>query len=227
MNFVHRLKNESSFRTRFIIALIFSIFFIAVLSVPPVIIYSERYHIYKEADDVVPVETGIVFGAGVTKYKQPTAALRDRLDMAIDLYERNKINTIFISGDNRPEHDYETRIMKDYLSEHAIPEDRILVDASGRRTYDTCFRAHEVFSIDKGILITQGYHLPRALFLCNALGVKSSGISASQREYLSEYWFKLREILAIYKSVLDVYLLKPDPAVIEEDFLHITLQDVP
>jgi vancomycin permeability regulator SanA len=91
-----------------------------------------------------------------------------------------------------------------------VNPDDVVRDFAGLRTYDTCARAKEIWGIDKAILISQGYHLSRAIFTCNSLGIQSTGYSATQYEYANEDYYKLREIFAIHKAVLDVYILHPE-----------------
>lgn len=195
----------------------------AFLSIPPLIVYTNKYHIYEKPENVVPTKIAIVFGAGVRPNGLPTPMLKDRLLTAKDLYEAGKIETILVSGDNSDTHYNEPAAMETFLVNNGIPEEAIVSDFAGRRTYDTCYRAHAIFEIDKAILITQGYHLPRALYLCNTFGVTSAGVSATRQRYAGDIDYKLREILALYNSVLDVTILHPTPILgeklpIETDF---------
>lgn len=167
--------------------------------------------IYRTADDAEEASVAIVFGAGVWPSGQPTDMLEDRLLTAQELYNQGKIQKILVSGDNRTSHYNEPQAMLNYLVSIGIPEDDVVLDYAGRRTYDTCYRAHEIFGVENAILVTQGYHLPRALFLCNHFGVQSAGISATKRSYVDNARYEIREILALYGSVLDVYILKPTP----------------
>mgnify|MGYP001073929613 CR=1 FL=1 len=184
----------------------------AFLILPPAIVHTKKYSIYTDAESITPQETGIVFGAGVTSDMRPTRMLRERLDTAIDLYEHEKIQTLIVSGDNRSSHYNEPEVMAQYLISAGIPEDVIILDTAGLRTYDTCYRAENVFNIDTALLITHGYHLPRGLYLCSSFGIVSSGFSATQRtSYPAETFYKLREIAAIYRSVLDITIIKPTP----------------
>ena len=182
---------------------------IAFLMTPFLFVLSGRRHVYGEMKIIPTYEHGIVFGAGVTEDGIPSAALRDRLSTAVSLHEEGIIDAILVSGDNSESNNHETDVMTEYLLEHGIPETAISVDSHGTRTYNTCKNAHSTYGIEKALLITQGFHLPRAVFLCNAVGIESAGASASKREYLFENVYKLREILAIYKSLLDIYILDP------------------
>lgn len=189
---------------------------VVILAGPPVIIHSGKHQIYTKVKDVEETQVGIVFGAGVLPNGKPTDMLRDRLDTAAELYENEKVQKIVVSGDNRVSHYNEPQAMYNYLIENDIPEEDIVRDYAGRRTYDTCYRAHEIFGIEKAILISQGYHLPRAIYLCQNFGVESAGLSATRHSYPGETWFKTREIIALYRSILDIYIIKPVPVLGEE-----------
>ncbi|MBN1618008.1 YdcF family protein [Candidatus Dojkabacteria bacterium] len=178
---------------------------------PAFIYFSEKSQIYSNINDLPQKDVAIVFGAGINSEGVPSDMLKDRLLTAVDVYTQGKAKKILVSGDNRFEHYNEPQAMFDFLVELGIPEEDIIKDYAGRRTYDTCYRANEIFEVDNAILVTQGYHLPRALYLCNSLGIKSVGISASRQEYRYELYNSTRETLALYKSLLDIMILKPKP----------------
>ena len=103
--------------------------------------------------------------------------------------------------------------MRDYALSLGVPSEAILLDDGGLRTYDTCLRARDVFGLTSATLVTQGWHLPRALFLCNALGVRSSGVEADGRRYwpLMLLIWNVREQVATVGAMVDVYLSRPLP----------------
>mgnify|MGYP000191304327 CR=1 FL=1 len=166
--------------------------------------------IYLSVDQMDYREVGIVFGAGITTSGRPSDVLRDRLDIAYEAYVNGAIDKILVSGDNQTEDYSEPDVMRDYLIQQGVPEEDVVADYAGRRSYDTCARANEIWGIETALLITQGYHLPRAIYLCESMGIDSRGISSSQQDYIAGRYYEFREILAIYKAVLDVNLLKPD-----------------
>ncbi|MDD3661507.1 MAG: ElyC/SanA/YdcF family protein [Candidatus Dojkabacteria bacterium] len=184
---------------------------LAVLLVPPVIVYSGKYRIYRTIEDVPQANVGIVFGAGVRRDGIPTGVLMDRLDTAYDLYKEGKIEKLLLSGATDNGKYNEPQAMSNYLSSLGVPVEDMVQDTSGSRTYDTCYRAHHTYGISEAVLITQGYHLPRGIFLCSALGIRSTGLSATRDSYEGEWYYKLREIAALYTSVLDIYVFKPQP----------------
>jgi SanA protein len=155
----------------------------------------------------------IVFGAGLTRDGYPTVILRDRVETAAQLYFAGKVQKLLMSGDNRFENYNEPGAMRDYAVRLGIPADAIVLDYAGRRTYDTCYRAKAIFGLNTALLVTQQFHLPRALFECNALGVQASGVAADNRHYwppLLWIW-NIREQLATIGAFVDVYVSKPIP----------------
>ncbi len=170
-----------------------------------------RSSIYISLDSVESTSVAIVFGAGLTAKGAPSDALMDRLTVASQLYERGLVNALLVSGDNPTEDYNEPEVMKNTLIDaFAVPKELIFVDYAGRRTYDTCRRAHELWGIEDAILVTQGYHLPRAIWICESFGIQSAGISATLQPYVKQIPFKIREVGAIYKSFIDLYLFEPD-----------------
>lgn len=118
-----------------------------------------------------------------------------------------------MSGDNRFVEYNEPEAMRQYAVSLGVPNEAIVLDYAGRRTFDTCYRAKEIFQVDSAILITQGFHLPRALFLCNSFGVDAVGVEADKSYYLKRLrlvWY-IRETLATTQAVWDVYVGHPLP----------------
>ena len=157
----------------------------------------------------------IVFGAGLNYDGTPTAVLRDRVSTAADLYFDGKVQKLLMTGDNRFLDYNEPGGMYEYAVELGVPEEDIVLDYGGRRTYDSCYRASAIFGVTDAILVTQRYHLPRALFLCNQLNIQSSGVVAEKLPYprRSLLIWKTREIAATLISLRDGWL-KPLPPVL-------------
>lgn len=154
-----------------------------------------------------------MFGAGLWRDGTPTTVLRDRINTAAQLYSSGKVQKILMSGDNSYIDYNEPGAMREYALKLGVPEDAIVLDYAGRRTYDTCYRARQIFGIDDAILVTQGFHLPRALYTCNALGLKASGVPSDQHDYrlFSRLYWNLRELPATLTAILDVHVFKPEP----------------
>jgi SanA protein len=170
-------------------------------------------------DDVPSRRVAIVFGAEVKKDGTPSVVLKDRVEMAAELYKSGKVEKLLMSGDNRFEDYNEPESMRQYALTLGIPDSDIVLDFAGRRTYDTCYRAKEIFAVDSAILVTQGFHMPRSLFLCNAFDIDAVGVESENYYYLkrSRLIWNTRELLATVQSVLDVYLLKPLPVLGEPE----------
>jgi SanA protein len=165
------------------------------------------------ASEVPPAQVAIVFGAGLNRDGSPTPVLRDRVATAANLYFAGKVQKLLVSGDNRFVYYNEPGAMLKYAVQLGVPEADIVQDFAGRSTYDTCYRAKHIFGVSNAILVTQDYHLPRALFLCNQLGVNASGVSADLRQYSRGpyfYWV-LREVPATLAAVWDIAVAHPVP----------------
>ena len=170
--------------------------------------YSRHIH----STSSVPADrVAVVFGAAVYGDGRLSPILRDRMDTAIALYESGKVEKILVSGDNQTEYYDEPGAMRDYALRHGIPESDIQADHGGRRTYDTCYRAGEIFQLKSAILVTQTFHLPRAIFTCRQLGVQATGVSADLRPYRGMRWYEFRETLATLNALRDILRKAPPP----------------
>jgi SanA protein len=165
------------------------------------------------ADTVPAARVAIVFGAGLLRDGTPTPILKDRVETAAQLYQQGKVDKLLMSGDNRFVNYNEPESMRQYALDLGVPDKDIVLDYAGRRTYDTCYRASAIFQVDSAILVTQDFHMPRALFLCNWLGVKSTGVEANNIYYrkISRLYWNVREVFATAQSTWDVYVTKPLP----------------
>jgi len=158
-------------------------------------------------------KTAIVFGAGLLRDGTPSPVLKDRVSTAAQLYFAGKVQKILMSGDNRFEDYNEPASMQTYAIELGVPQEAIVLDYAGRRTYDTCYRAKHIFGLEQAILVTQKYHLPRALFTCNGVGLKSIGVAADLRTcrpHSLTYW-DVRELPATLVALWQVWVSHPLP----------------
>jgi vancomycin permeability regulator SanA len=162
----------------------------------------------------VPVQrVAIVFGAGLRRDGSPTTVLKDRVETAARLYQEGKVDKILMSGDNRIVEYNEPEAMRLYARSLGVPDDAMTLDYAGQRTYDTCYRAREIFGVESAILVTQDFHLARAIFTCNALGVDAVGVKANDYYYLkrSRVFWNIREQFATITAFWDVYFKRPIP----------------
>lgn len=160
-------------------------------------------------DEVPEEQVAIVYGAAVRNGRL-TTILRDRMDTAIALYEVGKVQQIIVSGSYNNAYYNEPEAMMAYAIQQGIPAEDIYPDYGGWRTYDTCYRAKHTFGVDQAILVTQAFHLPRAIFTCRALGIEAVGVTADVRTYRGEDWYAVREFGATLQALVDV--IKRDPA---------------
>lgn len=155
----------------------------------------------------VPAKSvGIVFGAGLTANGEPTQYLSARLDLAVELYTSGKVRAILVSGDNRHRSHNEPDAMRSYLISHGVPAVKVVTDYAGFDTYSTCVRANRIFGATEAILVTQSYHLPRAVATCRAVGIDSWGVGDSSVASDGGEWQdnSLREWSANFKLVSDL-----------------------
>lgn len=192
---------------------------IVILGLPRLV--SELYALTRivKKDEAPRRPVAIVFGAGLTRDGGPTAVLQDRVATASELYFAGKVEKILMSGDNRFVDYNEPGAMRAYALELGVPDEDIVLDYAGRRTYDTCYRAREIFGVEQAILVTQRFHLPRALIICNGLGLDGIGVSADRRvyrRYAHSYWH-LRELPATLMALIDTFITRPLPVLGEKE----------
>jgi len=160
----------------------------------------------------------IVFGAGLWWNGEPTPVLRDRVTTAAELYHAGKVSWLLMSGSQSGTYN-EPQAMHDYAVGLGVPEEAIVMDSAGDRTFDTCYRAKAVYNIQSAILVTQKFHLPRALYTCNNLGIEAVGVAADRRDYRREalFYWNLRELPATLSALIEVHLLGPHPLATQSD----------
>jgi len=158
-------------------------------------------------------QVGIVFGAGLNRDGTPTTVLKHRVIAAAELYRAGKIQKLLMSGDNTSFDHNEPAAMLEYAISLGVPRDDIVLDYAGRRTYDTCYRAKYIFGVENALLITQRFHLPRALFTCNMLGLPSEGVNANLTRYrsFSQLVWNVREVPATLVAFWETLVSKPQP----------------
>jgi len=161
--------------------------------------------------DVQPARVAIVLGAGLQRDGTPSPVLRDRVATAAELYFSGKVEKILMSGDNRFLDYNEPGAMRDYALSLGVPEEAIVLDFAGRRTYDTCYRARHIFLVDQAILVTQKFHLPRTVFTCNFLGLPAVGVHADRRNYRATTVWTIRELPATVVAFWEVLVSHPLP----------------
>lgn len=184
----------------------------AVAAVFVVVDVEARYGgLVHELDDAPAAPVAIVFGAGIRGDGRLSPMLRDRMDTAISLYQAGKVRKLLVSGDNRFVDYNEPGAMYDYAVARGVPPADVVRDYAGRRTYDTCYRARAIFGVTDALLVTQRFHLPRALFTCQSLGIAAAGVSADRTVYRSNTYYRLRDAIATLRAWWDVRIARPLP----------------
>lgn len=152
---------------------------------------------------------GLVLGAGVLPSGEPTEYLKNRLDTAVELHRQGKIKKMLLSGDNRERNYNEPQNMRFYALEKGIPDGDIVLDFAGLNTYDSCYRAQYIFGLSEVTVITQGYHLPRAVFTCQSLGIKTTGVAAVNQGRDFTAMYIIREHASTLKAFWEVGFKPP------------------
>ena len=146
---------------------------------------------YKDSFDAI-----VILGAGVRPGGVPSDMLRDRLEVGNELYFAGYADKLLMSGDHMGRDYDEVSVMKRYATEAGVPSGAIFLDHAGLSTYDSIWRLRHIYGAKKVLVVTQSYHLPRALYLANAFGIEAYGLSADLRPYRAQAYRDLREILA-------------------------------
>lgn len=166
-------------------------------------VYGQKY-ILEMKDLPVECDTVIILGAGVRPDGKPCDLLADRLDTGAKVYVRRICKTILLTGDNSGEAYNELAVMKSWImnnyTEANIREKDLLIDNCGFCTYDSMYRAKNVFNIKSAVISTNRYHLPRAIYIARKLGIEAYGIASDMREYDRMEKYKKRELLAQIKD---------------------------
>ena len=163
-------------------------------------------YIYPDIAQVPARPVAIVFGAGVTPNGIMSPVLRARVATGVELYKAGKVQKLLMTGDNdRPGYD-EVTPMKEYAVAHGVPPQDVVRDYAGFHTFDSCYRARHVFQVDRAILVTQAFHLPRAIYTARAMGIDAVGFAAPDAmDERSVESFTNRERLSLLGSLIDLH----------------------
>lgn len=157
----------------------------------------------------------LVLGAGVWSGGRPSFMLEDRLNQAIDLYKKGVSQKLLMSGDHSREDYDEVNVMKKYAMDAGIESQNIFMDHAGFSTYESIYRARDIFQAENIIIVTQKYHLYRALYIADQLGVTAYGVASDPRDYRGQSYREFREVLARVKDYFYV-IFKPEPTFLGE-----------
>ncbi|WP_246236146.1 SanA/YdcF family protein [Streptomyces boluensis] len=163
----------------------------------------------RDAAEVPRAKVAVVFGAGLWG-GEPSPYLAHRLDAAAELYRAGRIEVVLVTGDNSREEYDEPDAMRGYLTERGVPDHRVVSDYAGFDTWDSCVRARKIFGVDRAVLISQGFHIRRAVALCRDAGISAYGVGVDEPHDATWYYGGVRELIASGKAAGDA-LFEPDP----------------
>jgi len=169
-----------------------------------------RGRVFSEPSSVAHCRVALVLGAGIRPDGRLSVQLQDRVDAAIRLYKAGVVEKLLMSGDNRVTHYNEPERMRRYALRRGVSADDVAADFAGRRTYDSIYRAKHIFGLDRVLVVSQRFHLDRALFLCDHIGIKGTGFAADVKGHRN-LRVEIREVGACVGALADVFLRKPRP----------------
>lgn len=186
------------------------------LSINFFVVFSTKDKIITEeqAIGISDVDCILILGAGIWG-DRPSPMLEDRLLQGISLYNKGVATKIIVSGDHSREEYDEVNVMKNFIIEKGVPSEDIFMDHAGLNTYDSIYRAKEIFQAKNIIIVTQEYHLHRALYITKSLEIEAYGVPANPREYAGQLFREIREILARDKDFIQC-IFKPEATYLGE-----------
>lgn len=197
-----------------IIIIILSIIYVFSINAYVKLSTKEKILTIKEATKIEDIDCILVLGAGIWGDK-PSPMLEDRLLTGIELYNNNISDKIVMSGDHGQKEYDEVNIMKEYAIEKGIESSNIFMDHAGFSTYESIYRLKEIFKAKKVVIVTQKYHLHRALYIAKQLGLEAYGVNSDPRNYQGQTFREIREILARNKDFINC-IIKPKPTYLGE-----------
>ncbi|MDD3144821.1 MAG: ElyC/SanA/YdcF family protein [Candidatus Gracilibacteria bacterium] len=192
-------------------SLFLSILLLFIVGVNYYVLTYSKEDYYYNVEGLDNKYVGLVFGASILANKEPSDILKDRLKVAYNAYKLGKIKKIIVSGDNSLVNHNEPEVMKQYLIKEGVKEFDIYQDYAGFDTYDSLYRAHEIFGVDELVLFTQDFHLKRAMYISKKMGIKTYGVETNLQKYLKESYNNRREIFARIKAFFEIEVFKSKP----------------
>lgn len=169
----------------------------------------------EEAADLENVDCVLVLGCGVWSNGRPSHMLEDRLRRSLELYDQGTAPKLLMSGDHGREDYDEVDAMKTYAVDAGVPSEKVFMDHAGFSTYESMYRAKDIFLAKRVVIVSQGYHLYRALYIADRLGLEAWGVAADYRSYRGEASRQLREVLARVKD-FGICVIQPEPTYLGE-----------
>lgn len=199
------------------VMIIIGVLLIIAILIPFVINYyvkaSTKSKIKENIAEAEEVEAIVILGCEVREDGTLSFMLRDRLNKGIEVYQKQINCKVIVSGDNRNDSNHEVDVMKQYMVQHGVSEEDIVMDNAGFSTYDSMYRMKHTFDISKCIVITQKYHLYRAIYIGNQLGMDTYGVASTGDNYAGQMWRDIREFLARNKDFVKC-IFKPESTIV-------------
>lgn len=182
-----------------------------------ILAYTKQYIIEKDELNGI-FQTTIILGAAVYENSKPCPMLQDRLDVGILLFENKCVDTLLLTGDHGQNEYDEVNGMKDYVLNKGVDKSVVFLDHAGFSTYESMFRANEIYQVKSAVIVTQEFHLARSVYIARKMGINAYGIKADIRRYPQSEMMRLqlREYLARVKDYIYIHILKPDPTYLGE-----------
>lgn len=205
------MKNQSLFRTLWqkkwwILLILILLGFLTYALINLYIVKSTKKAIFSQIEEVPQAQVALILGAGLKADGSLSGVLEDRTLRALELYEAGKVEKLLASGDNGQWGVDQVSPIREYLLDHGIPASDIFMDHAGFDTYDSLYRAQYIFQVESVIVVTQAFHLPRAVYIGERLGIQTHGYTADRQVYLGADYYQLRESLARLKAFVNIIL---------------------
>ncbi|RJQ52454.1 MAG: hypothetical protein C4521_10070 [Actinobacteria bacterium] len=199
---------RKSFNTLFVVAVVTAA--VTVLANAAILRLAEE-HIAESAEAAPGARVAVVLGAKVHPNDSLSAVLSDRMKTAVELYRSKKVSKLLLSGDHGRARYDEVNNMRRFALDHGVAPKDIFMDHAGFDTYDSMYRARDVFGVKKALVVTQRFHLARAIYTARKLGIEATGVPSDKRRYAKALLFDSREILSRTKAYLELELFRPKP----------------
>ncbi|MEW6087172.1 MAG: ElyC/SanA/YdcF family protein [bacterium] len=193
-----------------------TVLIIFTLAIDKYISISAKDKLFYSSESIPDKKSGLLLGTGKYVYGNPNPFYENRLNAVSELWRKNKISAILISGDNSRKNYDEPSEMKEDLKKRGVPEEFINLDYAGFSTLDSIIRANKIFGIDDYIIISQAFHCERAVYIANRYGYNAIGYCAGDVKTINGFKIRIREIFARFKTFIDLYITKRNPKFLGE-----------
>jgi SanA protein len=195
------------------ITAVFLLLVIIVISANYTVLHSSRKYIFKNSNEAPAAQAALVLGAMVYHDSELSYMTRDRADLGIALYKSGKVKKILVSGDHGHKNYDEVNTIRGYILKRGVPPEDVFMDHAGFNTYNSMYRARDIFKVRSMIICTQAFHLNRSVFLARSMNIEASGVPADNFQY-NKWNLRMantREVLARVKAWFSAEIFRPKP----------------